>query len=57
MPAPTLPVTPVPSDDPKKKKKDLENDKGSTNEALKDAAKLEDSEELVSDQLQGCDVY
>jgi 26S proteasome regulatory subunit N1 len=48
MPAPTLPVTPVPSEDPKRKKKEAEDDKGKVKEDSKDSAKQEEGEELVS---------
>ena len=53
MPAPTLPVTPVPSEDPKKKKEvddDKGKGKGKGKEETKDVAKVEEGEELVSDQ-------
>ena len=48
MPAPTLPVTPVPSEDPKRKKKEVEDDKGNLKEESKDATKQDEGEELVS---------
>ena len=50
MPAPTLPVTPVPSEDPKRKKTEAKDEKENVKEEPKDSAKLEEGEELVSIQ-------
>jgi hypothetical protein len=47
MPAPTLSITPVTTDDPKKTKKDGEEDKGKAKEESKDLGKQEEGEELV----------
>lgn len=47
MPAPTLPVAPLASDDPKKKKKEVDNGKDKAEHS--DGAKVEEGEELVRD--------
>ncbi|KAF8508239.1 armadillo-type protein [Hysterangium stoloniferum] len=52
MPAPILPVAPVTSDDSKKKKKDVEEDKGKSKEESKDLAKQEEGEELSEEDQQ-----
>jgi len=48
MPTPTLPVAPIPAEDPKKKNKEPEDDKGKAKEESKDSGKPEEGEELVS---------